>query len=90
MVVNFIIPILIFAGLFFLVYFLTSKNILNNNVFVRIRILLGCTYIGFLASEITRGTSTRSVITMICLAAIIVYGVFRLQKKYFIIKNSDQ
>ncbi len=87
---NFILPILIFTSLFFLVYFLTRKNILNNNVFVRIRILLGCIYVGYLVSEIARGASTRSVITLTVLAGLIIYGVYTLQKKYFIIKNSDQ
>lgn len=87
---NFILPVLIFTGLFFLVYFLTKKNILNNNVFVRIRILLGCIYVGYLVSEITRGASIRSVITLILLAVLIIYSVYSLQKKYFILKNSDQ
>lgn len=89
MTLNFILPIVIFTGLFFLVYFLTRKNILNNNVFVRIRILLGCAYVGYLISEIARGASTRSVITLILLAGLIVYGVYSLQKKYFTLKNSD-
>ena len=90
MTLNFILPIVIFTGLFFLVYFLTRKNILNNNVFVRIRILLGCIYVGYLINEIARGASIRSVITLVILAGLIVYGVYSLQKKYFILKNSDQ
>ena len=87
---DFILPILIFTALFFLVYFLTKKNILNNNFFVRIRIVLGCIYVGYLVHEISQGASTRSVITLTALAGIILYGVYLLQKKYFILKSSDK
>lgn len=90
MTLSFILPIVIATGLFFLVYFLTKRNILNNNVFVRIRILLGCAYIGYIISEIARGTTIRSVVTLTLLAGLIIYGVYSLQKKYFILKNTER
>ena len=49
-------PVLIATGLFFLVRFVTKRNLFNNNHFVRIRILLGCVYIGYLISEVNRLT----------------------------------
>jgi hypothetical protein len=90
MELNFILPLLIFSGLFILLYFLTRKNILNNNFFVRIRILLGCIYIGYLVSEILQASSIRSVITLLLLSGIILFGVYSLQKKFFIIKDFDR
>jgi hypothetical protein len=90
MALNFIIPILIFTGLFILVHFLTGKKILDSKFFIRIRIVLSCMYIGYLVSEISRGTSTRSVISLVLLSGILLFGVYSLQKKYFIIKDSDK
>lgn len=86
---QFFLPILIAIILFVVVRYLTRKNILNNNVFVRVRILLGCTFIGFLISEVSQAQSIRSVITLILLAGIIIYGVYSLQKKYFVLKDTN-
>lgn len=81
-------PLLIAIGIFALVGFVTRKNLFNNNVFIRLRIVLGCIYIGYLITEISRAESARSVFTMVLLAGIITIGVYKLQKKYFVIKQS--
>lgn len=86
---QFFLPIIIAVGLFVLVQFLTRKNVLNNNQFVRLRILLSCIYVGYLVSEITRATSLRSVITLVLLTGIIIAGVYNLQKKYFVLKGTE-
>jgi hypothetical protein len=89
MLFNFILPVLFFTALFFLFQLSTRKNISNNNIFLRTRILLVSIYLGYLVSEVARGAGVRSVITMVCFAGILLYGVYTLQKKYFIIKNSE-
>ena len=88
MELQFFLPIIIAIVLFVLVQYLTRRNILNNNHFVRLRILLGCIYVGYLISEISNAESARSIITLILLAGIIIAGVYSLQKKYFILKNT--
>jgi hypothetical protein len=90
MELNFILPVLIFTGLFILLHFLAKKNILNNRFFVWMRIVLAGIYVGYLISEISRGASTRSVIIMILLSGIILFGAYSLQKKYFILKDPDK
>ncbi len=85
---QFFLPVIIAIGAFLLVQFLTKKNILNNNHFVRIRILLGCIYVGYLIAEIVQATSVRSIITLTGLASLIIFGVYILQKRYFTLKET--
>lgn len=88
MELQFILPILAIVGVFILVQLITKKNLLNNNIFIRIRILLGCVFVGFLISEMSKATSVNSIIMKVLLAGMILYGVYRLQKKYFILINT--
>ena len=88
MELQFILPIAVMIFLFILVQFITKRNLLNNNIFIRVRILLGCVFLGFLVSELSRAESTRSVVTLTLLTGLILYGTYRLHKKYFVLKNS--
>ena len=87
---QFFLPVLIAIVLFVVVQYLTRKNILNINAFVRIRILLGCIFIGFLISEISQTESIKSFIILMLLAAIILAGVYNLQKKFFVLKKPSE
>ncbi len=89
MELQFILPIAVFIVLFFIIQFITKKNLLNNNIFIRLRILLGCLFLGFLITEIVNATTVMSVILRIGLAGILFYGVYLLQKKYFVIKGTE-
>ncbi len=88
MILQFILPVAAMIILFVLVQYLTKKNLLNNNVFIRVRILLGCMFVGFLFTEIFQAESIQSMIKLTVLAGICLYGIYILQKKYFVIKNS--
>jgi hypothetical protein len=87
MELQFILPIALMIFIFILVQFITKRNLLNNNIFIRVRLLLGCVFLGFIVSELSRAETTRSVITLSLLTGIILYGVYALQKKYIAIKN---
>ena len=88
MLLTVFIPVIIAIAVFFLVRFLTNRNLLNNKIVVRLRILLGCAYIGYLVSEIMRGASFRFIVLMIALICIMIAGLYQLQKKYFIMRQN--
>lgn len=75
-------PVIIAVAAFFLARFLTNKNVLNNKIFVRLRILLGCAYTGYLVSEIMRGASLQFIVLMIALSCIMIAGLVIVQPRF--------
>lgn len=80
---QFFLPVTVAILLFILLQVVTRKNLLNNNHFVRIRILLGCIYVGYLLTQFFEAGDRRSIVLLSSLIVVFIVGVYKLQKKFF-------
>jgi len=84
---EFIIPIVIILILFVVANYTPVSKKFNFSTFVKLRILFGCVFIGYLINNAITNSSTKSIVYSSVLGLIMLYGVFRLQQKHFKIKE---
>lgn len=87
MTMQFLVPLLIMIILFLLLNYTAIAKYFNNHFLLRIRILLACIFLGFLVYYTVLNPQTKTIILSTGLGCIIMLNVYRLQQKYFVVKD---
>ncbi|MBB2148637.1 hypothetical protein [Pedobacter gandavensis] len=81
-----IVALVMMIGFFLLISYFT-KNEAKLVLFLKARILLGCTASGFFIPQAINSSAPKQIILFALLASVILFGVVSMQNKYFTLKK---
>ena len=82
-----IIPLLVIVVFYLLLLFAKNKKLFNLEIFIKIRILIGCIGVGVFLCLAFQEHALSKILNLTILACILFYGVVSLMNKYLNLKD---
>lgn len=82
-----ILPVLTVVAIYILFGYVSIKEIIAIEAFIKARIILGCIGVGYFLFSAMESGNLKSIIITVLFSGLVTYGVISLQNKYLTLKK---